>query len=186
MEDCTYALEKCDFCFASAIRWLLYGGDAARVSLIGTDRIRRQTNKTVTPLNKMLAHDSVREQYKGRALADLGLQANVVDFGQHAGATINAWFWLCLAAGLASSSWSPNFVHGQALPVDVATQLADARAMDLLALDRAERSLIKDTPLGLLAQTLRRHFCSGAALVLLRPRGHGVAPIQDPFCEMRK
>ncbi len=114
-----------------------------------------------------LAVASVREQYAGRALADLGLETCVVDFGLHAGQTTNACFWLCLAAGLAASSWSPNCVDGQALPAVVNSLLAETRAMDLHILDGADAS--GKTPLGMLASTMRQHFCAGPSSVLLRP-----------------
>jgi hypothetical protein len=124
---------------------------------------------TVDPKRyKDLASEPVRVEYRQRALTDLALEVGVVDFGQHAGATTGACFWLCLAAGLASLDWSPDCVNGQALPAVLATLLAETRAMDLRALDRAEPGLIKDTPLGKLAATLRHHFCAGPSPVLLR------------------
>jgi hypothetical protein len=91
-----------------------------------------------------------------------------VDFGLHAGDTTNACFWLCLAAGLAASNWFPDSVDGQALPIVVNTYLTETRAMDLHLLDKATAKLIKGTPLGMLASTLRQHFCDGASSVLMR------------------
>ena len=78
-----------------------------------------------------LSFASVREQYISRAAVDLGLRVDVIDFSQYAGRTTNACFWLCLAAGLASSSWSSDSVVGHALPANIVAKLTDARAMNL-------------------------------------------------------
>jgi hypothetical protein len=95
-------------------------------------------------------------------LADLGLELRAVDFGMHAGDTTNACFWLCLAAGLAASSWSTDSVSVQAL-------LTETHAMDLCQLDRAPARSVRTSALGKLASTLRTHFCRGHSSVLMRP-----------------
>ena len=169
LEECTRSLEVCDFSFTSALKLLLFGIDTDRTKYLAKTPFRKHLRKGVRKPDASLAHDSVREQYTGRALADVGLEMRVVDFGLHAGQTTNACFWLCLAAGLAASSWSPNCVDGQALPAVVGNLLAETRAMDLQLLDKAAGSGIKNTALGLLAGTFRQHFCADPAPILLHP-----------------
>ena len=108
--------------------------------------------------------DSVRTQYKNRALAELHMNVAVVDLGQHAGRTTGACCWLCLVAGLSSSRWVPD----QTLPAAIPKLLDQTRALDLRSLDRARGSVIKDRPLGSLAAALREFFCGGESAVLLR------------------
>ena len=167
--ECTRALELCDFSFTSAIKLLLFGSDADRTKYLAKSRFRKHFIKATKKANPSLAADLVREQYTGRALADLGLETRVLDFGQHAGQTTNACFWLCLAAGLATSSWSPNCVDGQALPAVVGNLLAETRAMDLHLFDKVDGKYIENTPLGTLAAALRQHFCADPAGILRRP-----------------
>ena len=59
------------------------------------------------------ASDHVRDEYSMRAQRHFNRGMIVVDFGQYAGETTNACFWLCLAAGLCHSSWQ---LDAQALP----------------------------------------------------------------------
>ena len=169
LEECTRALELCDFSYTSAIKLLLFGSDTDRAKYLAKTPFRKHFRKGVKKPDASLAVDSVRQQYQERALADLGLETRVVDFGLHAGQTTNACFWLCLAARLAASSWSPNCVDGQALPAVIGTLLAETRTMDLHLLDKAVNSFIKNTPLGMLAATLRQHLCADPAAILLRP-----------------
>ena len=107
LQTVTRALEECGFSFAAAITLLLYGSEIARAQYLAKTRFRRHTRRVVKGCDPRLADLSVRDQYKARALAALGSQVDVLDFGQHAGETTNACFWLCLAAGLASSRWLP-------------------------------------------------------------------------------
>ena len=65
--------------------------------------------------SQKLATSSVFAQYKQRAQEQYHINVTVLDFGQLAGKTTNACFWLCLAAGLAESS-GENLA--QALPGD--------------------------------------------------------------------
>ena len=186
LEECTRALEICDFSFTFALKLLLFGGDADRTKYLAKTPFRKHFLKGVKKADVSLAKDSVREEYTERALADLGLATRVVDFGQHAGQTSNACFWLCLAAGLAASSWSPNCVdNGQALPAVFDNLLAETRAMDLQLLDKkaAGRS-IKHTALGSLAAALRQHFCANPTPILLRPDMMG--KIYQAFAGLRE
>ena len=161
------ALEACDFSFAAAIRLLLYGSDLDRAQFLDKVRFRRHTRRQAKDCDRELAASAVRDQYKARALAGLNLQqVSVLDFGQSAGKTRNACFWLCLAAGLASTAWSPP--DGQALPADLVQLLAGTRILDLHSLNNADNQLIKDSPLGQLAAALRHHFCAGPSAVLTR------------------
>jgi hypothetical protein len=164
----TRALEQCDFSFAAATQLLLYGGDATRAKFLAQTRFRRHTRKHVNVAPASLAHASVRDVYKERASAELGIEVTVVDLGQHAKQTTGACFWLSLAAGLASSSWTSDRVLGQALPASIAPLLEETSAMDLLSLDVGRGGTLKNTPLGSLASALRQHFCGGDSPVLLR------------------
>ena len=164
LEMSTQALELCDFSFVRALQFLLYGGDLSRAKFLSNSRFNRHTRQRVASIPQSLSVDSVRKQYKDRALAELRINVAVVDFGQHAGCTTGACFWLCLAAGLSSSRWMPN----EALPAGISTLLDQTRAFDLRSLDRAPNPIIKDSPLGLLAVALRDFFCAGESAVLLR------------------
>ena len=150
--------------FVHALQYLLYGSDLTRAKYLSNSRFKRHTRQKVRYPPKSLEIDSVRTQYQERALAELHLNVAVVDFGQHAGRTTGACFWLCLAAGLSSSRWVPD----QALPDAIPTLLEQTRALDLQSLDRARSSVVKDSPLGLLAASLRQFFCAGESAVLLR------------------
>jgi hypothetical protein len=136
----------------------------ARTKYLSNSRFKRHTRKNVHTPKISLTGELVRAQYRDRALADLHLNVAVVDLGQYAGLTTGACFWLCLAAGLASSSWVPD----QTLPVAVPTLLDQARALDLRALDQKTGSIIKESALGSLAAALREYFCAGESPVLLR------------------
>ena len=121
------------------------------------------------PINEsMLTGTPVREQYQQRALHDLNLQVQVVDFGPYAGTSTSACFWLCLAAGLSTSSWQ---VPPQALPgLEPATSLLREmqEKIPLVNLDGAPASQIQNSPLGRLAFLLRQYMCEGNEAVLLR------------------
>ena len=47
--------------------------------------------------------------------------------------------------------------------------MTKTRAIDHHLLDGAAAKSVKATPLGMLASTLRQHFCAGSSVVLLRP-----------------
>ena len=92
-----------------------------------------------------------------------GTSVSVLDYGQFAGKTSAACFWLCLAAGLAAINAD---VLGQAMPAEhtartLLQQLRD-EGVDL-PVTRATR----DSVLGRLAESLRLHFCSGSTAVLM-------------------
>lgn len=93
-----------------------------------------------------------------------GISVSVLDYGQYAGDTSGACFWLCLAAGLAAINAD---VLGQALP-------AEHTARTLLEELRMEGVVRPVTPatrrsvLGRLAVSLRLYFCSGPTAVLMR------------------
>ena len=169
VEAATRALELCDFSFVRALQFLLYGSDLDRAKFLSNTRFKRHTRTKVALPKPGLTIDSVRTQYQERALRDLHLHVAVVDLGQHARRTTGACFWLCLAAGLASSSWVPD----QALPVTIPILLEQSRALDLRSLNglcyhQATSSDIRDGPLGSLAAAIREYFCAGEAAVLLR------------------
>ena len=108
LEASTRALEVCDLSFVRALQFLLYGSDLSRAKYLSNARFKRHTRQRVGPLQNSLSIDSVRTQYQERARAELHVNVAVVDFGQYAGRTTGACFWLCLAAGLSSSRWVPG------------------------------------------------------------------------------
>ena len=93
LEECTRALELCDFSFTSAIKLLLFGSDTDRTQSLAKTHFRKHCRKVAKKFDPSLTFASVREQYAGRVLADLVLETRVVDFGLHAGDTTHA----CLA-----------------------------------------------------------------------------------------
>ena len=92
LEECTRALELCDFSVTSAIKLLLFASDTDRTKYLAKTPFRKHCRKVAKKLDPSLTVASVREQYANRALADLGLETRVVDFGLHAGDTTNACF----------------------------------------------------------------------------------------------
>ena len=79
-----------------------------------------------------LASLPVQEQYSQRSQDHYQFSTEVCDFGQYAGRTSAACFWLCLAAGLAECR---EGVLAQALPGDhpASLSLAKVRARGVLA-----------------------------------------------------
>ena len=162
-DNVTEALEATDYSLQEALMILLNGNDSVRNKYRGTNSFRRQTNKTTVSLKlEKCANDDVCEQYRVRAIDYFQRDVRVHDLGIYAGNTVNACFWLTLAAGLAKSSWQ---INSQALP-----GLADS--IDLLQKTRdtelPSQKHVCSSPLGLFAQKLRHYMCAGATAVLLR------------------
>ena len=164
----TKALEATDFSVQEALNLLLNGNDPSRNKYCGAKHFRRHTNRKTMNLNlKKVARDEVRQQYLARAQNHFaGRLVSVLDFGMYAGETVNACFWLALAAGLAKSAWH---INTQALPglANSVELLQQVRAMPLQPLDRSQQ--VRLSPLGLLAERLRCYMCAGATAVMLRP-----------------
>ena len=162
----TAALEQTGFAFGPALVLLLNGLDQQRTRTDGQqrERFRRHGLQTVaTRQVKDLTGNSVFSQYTQRVADSFGLTVAVWDLGQYAGATAAACFWLSLAAGLSQCNGD---VLGQALP-------AEHQARALLAQLRSQSLAhwvagVQRSALGLLAQSLRQHFCAGPSSVLLR------------------
>ena len=93
-----------------------------------------------------------------------GTSVSVLDYGQYAGKTSGACFWLCLAAGLAAINAD---VLGQALPAEhtARTLLEQLR---MAGVDQPVTQVTRRSVLGRLAESLRLHFCSGSTAVLMR------------------
>ena len=89
----------------------------------------------------------------------------VVDFGQYAGETTNACFWLCLAAGLCHSNWR---LDAQVLPglADSGHLLEEVGTLPLAFYDRSEG--VSTSALGMFAERIRKYMCAGPDAVLLR------------------
>ena len=89
---------------------------------------------------------------------------SILDYGQYAGNTSGACFWLCLAAGLAAVDGD---ALGQALPAEhTARTLLEQLRMD--GVNHSVTSGTRTSALGRLAESLRLHFCSGPRAVLMR------------------
>ena len=164
--DITRALEKSDFNFERALLLLLNGIDEQRTKYDSRQRFRRHSLRNVKAIDSArLGQSSVLEQYKRRARDEFGLEATVWDFGQYAGKTSGACFWLSLTAGLAECN---RDVLAQALPGDHQARVAMS-ALKAVGLRKCYADGVKDTPLGVAAEALRNHFCRGPDAVMLRP-----------------
>ena len=93
-----------------------------------------------------------------------GTSVSVLDYGQFAGKTSAACFWLCLAAGLAAINAD---VLGQALPAEHTARTLLQQLRDE-GVDLPVARATRDSVLGKLAESLRRHFCLGSTAVLMR------------------
>jgi hypothetical protein len=166
-EITTKALESTDFLVQEALMLLLNGNDDARNKYCGSKHFRRQTNRKTVNLNlDTTANDEVLAEYRERANDHFQVPMQVLDLGMYAGETTNACFWLALAAGLSYSAWE---IDTQALPGlsgSVAT-LQQSRTTPLMSLHRSPN--VRCSPLGLLAEKLRRYMCAGTTAALLRP-----------------
>ena len=152
----TSALERFDWDFSSALSFLLYGQqDKNTVRHL----MRRHTSARPVPAIPIHLHEK-QQQYVARARKDLQLVVRAVDLGARAGTTINACFWLSLAAALTRSPWAPfsnlcdrlsgfHAARNSPIPVNV-------EAIPLSAI-------------GALAVELRHHMCLGDEAVMLKP-----------------
>ena len=160
-------MEATDFVVQDALTLLLNGNDDVRNKYRGSKSFRRQTNcKTMSLDLTKTAGDDVRTEYSTRARDHFHCDVKVLDFGMYAGETTNACFWLALAAGLAKSAWQ---INTQALPglSDSVEVLQRVRAMPLCHLHLSQG--VRLSPLGLLAEKLRRYMCAGSSAILLKP-----------------
>ena len=150
--DITRALEQTSFQFQRALVLLLNGLDAGRSKYDTLARFRRHSTKIVrNPDCDELGNDEVTTQYSQRARNEFNFEPVVFDFGQHAGQTTGACFWLCLAAGLAECA--PH-VLAQALPgiSDAHQAVAHLGAQGVRVCVGGDH---RRTPLGVVAETLR-------------------------------
>ena len=121
-DDIARALESASFSFGKALLLLLNGIDDKRAKQDNKARFRRHLRQSVKSIDcQKLANLSVTEQYTQRSQDHCQLSVEVCDFGQYAGRTSAACFWLCLGAGLAESS---EGVLARALPGDHAVSLS--------------------------------------------------------------
>ena len=106
--------------------------------------------------------------------ASIGISVSVLDYGQYAGDTSGACFWLCLAAGLAAINAD---VLGQAVPAEhtARTLLEQLRMEDV---DHPVTIATRHSVLGRLAESPRLHFCSGSTAVLKRADVKKAKPMQ--------
>jgi hypothetical protein len=184
----TQALESTSFSFAKAIVLLLNGNDHVCNKYRGAKVFRRHTQRKTMGLNLVKFADAgIREQYRSRARTHFQCDANVFDFGMYAGKTVNACFWLSLAAGLANAAWH---IDTQALPglADSVSLLQQLRTMDMTTLHLSKD--VRLSPLGLFAEKLRSYMCAHDTAVLLRPdmqaRLFPAFAAIDPSCESRQ
>ena len=151
------ALERTDFDFPKALAFLLYG-DVSKQHF--SKHMQRHTaKKTIpatftVPLRDKLAH------YIERVQGDLRLAVEARDLGMYAGRTINACFWLSLAAALTRSSWivTTRLRHG--LPGFQA-------AINSSIPENANE--IRHSEVATLAVQLRHHMCLGEGAAMFKP-----------------
>ena len=165
-DDIARALENASFSFGKALLLLLNGIDDKRAKQDNKLRFRRHHADRVKSIDcQKLAGLSVFAQYRQRAYDHYQINVTVCDFGQYAGRTSGACFWLCLAAGLAESS---DGVLSQVLPGDhpVCLSLARLRARGVQACAAPNP---RHTDLGVCAEALRTYFCGGETAAMTRP-----------------
>jgi len=151
----TSALERCDWDFSLALTSLLYG---ERDQGALRNQMKRHTSRTPVPAIPIHLHVKA-QQYVARAQRDLQLAVRVVDLGARAGTTINACFWLSLAAALTRSAWAP-FNHLR----DRLSGFHAARASPIPVDDGG----VARSAIGALAVQLRHHMCLGNEAVMLK------------------
>jgi len=152
----TSALERFNWDFSLALTFLLYG---ERDQSALRNQMRRHTSRK--PVPAILIHaDEKQRQYVARAQRDLQLAVRVVDLGARAGTTINACFWLSLAAALTRSTWAPSSHLRHRLSG------FDAARASPIPVDGGE---VAWSPIGALAVQLRHYMCLGDGAVMLQP-----------------
>ena len=153
LRSITEALEKSEFQFPKALAFLLYGEiNSKRVSR----QLRRHVSKKPIPFipNDRLQH------YISRAHADLQMHVEAKDLGMYAGRTINACFWLSLAAALTRSCWAvlprlrPSLPSFQAAANELIPSNIDG---------------FRHSEIAMLAFQLRQHMCHGEEAAMLKP-----------------
>ena len=173
LEDMTLALESVQFNFQKAFIRLLLGLDDKRHMVDGAvtkrfARHRSQRTKHTKDLTDEKKYPQREHQYRTRSMESFGIRVHIWDLGMNADNTVNACFWLSLAAGLADCEGD---VFGQALPADHAMRdlLGQLRRPEALA-DCMKNGVetVRTSPVGKLAKALRHHFCNGDSAVLLR------------------
>ena len=163
--DITRALEQSQFNFGHALLLLLNGLDANRSRYDNRERFRRHTLIYVrVPDCDKLGSDDVKTQYSQRAQNEFHFSPLVWDFGQFAGRTSGACFWLCVAAGLAECA---PLVLAQALPDNCDTRQAVSQLTGQ-GVHQCISDDIRNSPLGLVAEAIRTLFCGCESAVLLR------------------
>ena len=152
----TSALERFDWDFSLALTFLLYGQQDQNAL---RNQMRRHTSRKPVPATPIHLHEKQR-QYVARAQRDLHLVVRVVDLGARAGTTINACFWLSLAAALTRSAWAPfNHLRDRLSGFDAAR--ASPIPVDVKG--------VACSAIGALAVQLRHHMCLGNEAVMLKP-----------------
>ena len=151
--DITEALETTSYCYPEALALLIYG-DWYSTRL--TRQLKRHVSKAnvpCAPFQDKLSH------YATKAHQELNISVEAIDLGTRAGHSINACFWLSLAAGLTRCGCRRN-----------------SRVRDLPSFHAAVNAAIpsnvtqiQDSELGNLALELRTHMCFGAECAMLKP-----------------
>ena len=156
VDTITSALERFDWDFSSALTFLLYGQKDQNTL---RDQMRRHTSRKPVPAIHIHLHEK-QQQYVSRAQKDLQLVVRAVDLGARAGTTINACFWLSLAAALTRSPWAPfSLLH------DRLSGFHAARASPI----PVNVGGVACSAIGALAVQLRHHMCLGDEAVMLKP-----------------
>ena len=160
-DDIVRALELTIFSCDKALLLLLHGIDEKRIKQDAKARFQRRSRQTVIHIDsETLPSDNMFAECTQRAHEHYQVNVAVWDFGQHAGRTSGACFWLCLAAGLAESK---EGVLTQVLPGHHAACLSLARlrskGVRACALPSPRR-----TDLGTRVEALRKYFSAMARL----------------------
>ena len=156
VEAITSAVERFDWDFSSALKFLLYGRQDQNTL---RNQMKRHTSRKPVPAIS-IHPDEKQQQYVARAQRDLQLVVSAVDLGANAGKTINACFWLSLAAALTRSPWAPF------------SQLCDRLSCFHAAKASPIPVNVRDvacSAIGRFAVQLRHHICLGHEAVMLKP-----------------
>ena len=150
------ALEKTYYDFPKALAFLLYGDVSSQNHL---KQMQRHTVKRNIPAAFKVPLSDKLAQYVERAQVDLRLVAEAKDFGMHAGRTVNACFWLSLAAALTRSSWVVTTRHHDSFPGFQSA--CDAGIPD-------DTKDIRNSAVATFAVQLRHHMCFGDGAAMLK------------------
>lgn len=154
--DITRALQITSYNFPKALSLLLYGDVNAKTH---HRLMQRHTSKRPVALTLTGTPDERVDHYTQRAQEELNVNMQVHDFGIHAQRTVNACFWLCMAAALSRLDWRPPSSCRSLF-----SALDAARTAPL----PADVNEVRHSAIAEFADQLRAHMCHGSNAVLRR------------------